>query len=159
MDGMYALRESVRFGKTMPDAFYFNSGGPRSRSRSERLSATVLGRDDGAIRCPRVVPLALDFGGADPVRTLHAMLAEAGIEGPEALRALLRPRAAPAICRPNDRLSRVRVATARPALVLRKALMLGLCTPWLYDPSRPVLWTRASLERRLELFVGEGFYA
>src|SRR5205085_11648706 len=36
-----------------------NSGGPMSRRRTERLSATVLGRDDGAIRCPRVLRVGL----------------------------------------------------------------------------------------------------
>jgi hypothetical protein len=37
--------------------------------------------------------------------------------------------------------------------------MLGLCTAHLYDPGRPVLWTRASLKRVLELFEPGGFYA
>ena len=32
-----------------------NSGGPMSRSRRERLTATVLGQDEGAVRCPRVL--------------------------------------------------------------------------------------------------------
>ena len=40
-----------------------------------------------------------------------------------------------------------------------KALLLGLCTAWQYDPSRPVLWTRASLTRRVELYEPAGFYA
>ena len=42
---------------------------------------------------------------------------------------------------------------------LYQALVLGLCTPWRYDPGRPVLWTRASLTRQLELFDGRRFYA
>ena len=46
--------------------------------------------------------------------------------------------------------------TANDALF--QALMLGLCTAWCYDPRRPVLWTRASLTRHLELFDGRGFY-
>jgi len=29
----------------------------------------------------------------------------------------------------------------------------------LFDPSRPVLWTQASLTRRLELFDMVGFYS
>jgi hypothetical protein len=43
--------------------------------------------------------------------------------------------------------------------VLWHALVLGLCTANLYDPERPVLWTQASLTRRLELFDPAGFYA
>jgi hypothetical protein len=136
-----------------------NSGGPRSRSRVERIKGSLLGQDDGSIRCPRTLHLALDFGGADPVATVFDLLEQQGIANPEDLRLLFPPPAISAICRANPELRRIKVATASPELVLKKALMLGLCTPWLYDPARPVLWTRASLERRLELFDGEGFYA
>jgi hypothetical protein len=38
-------------------------------------------------------------------------------------------------------------------------LLLGLCTPFQYDPARPVLWTRASLLRRVELYQPAEFYA
>jgi hypothetical protein len=136
-----------------------NSGGPRSRSRQEWLSATVLGRQTGTIRCPCSTVLALDFEGADPLATVNDLLDKAGFAGPEELRTYFQPPEMPAICRPNKDLSGIRVAAANPGQVLQTALLLGLCTPWLYDPSRPVLWTRASLERRLELFDGEGFYA
>ena len=43
--------------------------------------------------------------------------------------------------------------------VLEQALLLGLCTAYQYDPARPVLWTRASLTRRVELYEPAGFYA
>jgi hypothetical protein len=42
---------------------------------------------------------------------------------------------------------------------MRLGILLGLCTPWLYDPRRPVLWTVGSLTRRLELLQAQGFYA
>ena len=51
------------------------------------------------------------------------------------------------------------VETMEPDDALFQAMVLGLCTPWRYDPGRPVLWTRTSLTRRLELFGGQGFYA
>ena len=52
------------------------------------------------------------------------------------------------------------VATfAREDAVLREALLLGLCTAWQYDPARPVIWTRASLTRHVELHDPAGFYA
>jgi hypothetical protein len=38
-------------------------------------------------------------------------------------------------------------------------LILGLSTPYLFDPARPVLLTRASLTRCLEIFDAEGYYA
>jgi hypothetical protein len=43
--------------------------------------------------------------------------------------------------------------------VLRQAFLLGLCTSVRFDPARPVLWTQASLTRRLELFDVTEFYA
>ena len=43
--------------------------------------------------------------------------------------------------------------------ILQQALLLGLCTAFHYDPARPVLWTRASLTRRVELYEPAGFYA
>src|SRR4051794_8159128 len=55
-----------------------NSGGPMSRTRIECLSATVLGRDDGAIRCPRVLRVGLDFGGRNPLTWVRDLLASCG---------------------------------------------------------------------------------
>jgi hypothetical protein len=43
--------------------------------------------------------------------------------------------------------------------VLEQALLLGLCTAFQYDPARPVLWTRASLTRCVEMHDAAGFYA
>ena len=63
------------------------------------------------------------------------------------------------LCRTDLVPQRVPVDTLSPADALYQALILGLSTPWLYDPARPVLWTRASLTRQLELFDGRGFYA
>ena len=63
------------------------------------------------------------------------------------------------LCRIDTAPRPVAVASLSPADALYQALVLGLCTPWLYNPARPVLWTRASLTRQLELFDGRGFYA
>ncbi len=136
-----------------------NSGGPRSRTRTERLQSTVLAKRGGVIRCPVTLPLALDFEGADPVATMYALLEQQGINSPEDLRALFQPLPASTLCRVNPGVLPIKVATASPEEVLKTALMLGLCTAWLYDPVRPVLWTRASLARAVELIDGEGFYA
>jgi hypothetical protein len=53
----------------------------------------------------------------------------------------------------------VRVGQGTDEAILSQALLLGLCNAWQYDPSRPVLWTRASLTRRIELYESAGFYA
>ena len=59
---------------------------------------------------------------------------------------------------PNARWG-VRVGHATDESILEQALLLGLCTAFQYDPARPVLWTRASLTRRVELYEPRGFYA
>jgi hypothetical protein len=136
-----------------------NSGGPMSRHRTERLTASLFGKGDGIIRCPRVTRLALNFGGSDPLRVMHTLLLEHGLGHAEQLREMFNPSEGRCICQVDSRPRRLRVADADPKKVLRQALLLGLCTTCLYDPERPVLWTRSSLSRCLELYDGGGFYA
>ena len=136
-----------------------NSGGPCSRRRTERLVATVLGRDDGAIRCPRVLRVGLDFGGRDPLTWAQDLLTACGFADEHEARAAIVVPLEPCLCRTDrwPRLTPVEALDQDDALY--QALVLGLCTPWRYDPDRPVLWTRTSLTRQLELFDGGGFYA
>ena len=135
-----------------------NSGGPMSRTRVERLSATVLGVDDGAVRCPRVLRIGLDFGRREPLACARELLKRCGFADEcEARDALALPVGA-CICRPDPHPRPAKVRSLEPIDALYQVLVLGLCTPWCYDPRRPVLWTRASLTRQLELFDGRGFY-
>jgi len=46
----------------------------------------------------------------------------------------------------------VQVSRGSHDAVLEQALLLGLCTAYQYDPPVPLLWTRASLTRRVELY-------
>jgi hypothetical protein len=136
-----------------------NTGGPASRRRTERLHATVLGSDDGAASCRRVLRIGLDFGGADPLEVAQRLLAACGYADEAEARAAIDVPAEPCICRVDLTTPPARISRWRPRSTLRQLVMLGLCTAWRYDPSRPVLWTRASLTRRLELFAPAGFYA
>ena len=137
-----------------------NSGGPMSRTRKERIHATLLGNDDGLIRCPRIVRVGIDFPDADPVEVLAEILAGEGYGSPEDLRGELEIPDHALIARPyTERTGVVDVRYDACRDVLWNALVLGLCTALVYDPSRPVLWTQASLTRRLELFDPAGFYA
>lgn len=136
-----------------------NSGGPMSRTREEVIVSSVLGNRDTVIRCPGVIRLALDFEGRPAVATVESLFAEQLYPSVEDLRAVYEPPQKRLICRADLKPSPLKVAAASPDAVLKVALMLGLCTQVLYDPSRPVLWTEASLSRRLELFDPEGFYA
>ena len=136
-----------------------NSGGPMSRRRTARISTTVLGRDDGAIRCPRVLRVGLDFGGRNPLTWAQDLLTTCGFADEHEARAAIVLPLEPCLCRP-DRWARLTpIETLGQDDALYQALVLGLCTPWRYDPGRPLLWTRTSLTRQLELFDGRGFYA
>ena len=142
------------------DAYWrCNSGGPASRTCTQRLQASILGKHDGVTLCWRVTRLALDFGRADPLKVMDALLRKHGLEHAEQLREVFNPSEDRCICRLDPRPQRLLVANADPNEVLRQALLLGLCTTVLYDPERPVLWTRSSLSRCLELYDGGGFYA
>ena len=136
-----------------------NMGGPMSRSRTEKISATVLGRDDGHISCPRIRRVGLDFHGRDPLEAVEKLLADACLSDPEDLRGFVDIPEGPLLCRPDQRPRPLSIDRPRWRRgILRHVLILGLSTPYLYDPSRPVLLTRASLTRYLELFDAEGFY-
>jgi hypothetical protein len=135
-----------------------NSGGPRSRSRILHLQSTVLGSDSGPISCPKVRTVALNFGDEDPVARIWRLLEELGYPSPEAAQEAFLESARVCVCISPDRVSPTTVETTRPEIVLEKALVLGLSTPSLFDPARPVIWTRASLTRRLALYDIRGFY-
>jgi hypothetical protein len=134
-------------------------GGPRSRTRSECIRSTVLGEDDGPIRCPQVLRVAIDFRSQTPMECVRTWLESAGFEDEEEARTVASLPTFPCICRvdPTIKPAVARDLTAVEGLQL--ALVLGLCTPYLYDPQRPVMWTQASLTRRLVLYDGGGFYA
>lgn len=136
-----------------------NSGGPRSRTRTERIRSTVLGDDEGPIHCPPVLRVAIDFGSLDPIECVSRWLRKSGFADAKEARTAFDLPPCPCICHadPAPRPERAKSLAAFDGL--RLAVLLGLCTPWLYDPDRPVLWTRASLTRRLVLYDGGGFYA
>lgn len=137
-----------------------NSGGPQSRRRTEHVVASVL-RDQGSrIRFPQVIRAGLHFRNKDPLQAVLESLARIGLDDAERLRDRFEVPATPLLVRtvPGARWG-VYVELATDESVLQQALLLGLCTAWQYDPSRPVLWTRASLTRCVELYEPAGFYA
>jgi hypothetical protein len=136
-----------------------NSGGPMSRSRTERLRSTLLGNDTGGVRCPRVLRVGLDFGARDPLACARQLLEACGFTDERDARVALSLPVEPCICRPDPAPTPAALGSLPVHEALFQALVLGLCTAWCYDPRRPVLWTRTSLTRQLELFDGRGFYA
>jgi hypothetical protein len=143
------------------EEYLANTGGPASRRRTERVLATLL-RDetDSPLRLPRTLRAGLRFGAEDPLAAVLSALARAGLDDPERLRASYALPPAPLLCRvvPNASWA-ADAATTPDAVLLEQALLLGLCTAFQYDPARPVIWTRASLTRCVELHEPAGFYA
>jgi len=132
---------------------------PRPRVRTERLRASVLGSSGGCINSPPVRRLGLCFGDQDPLQLAWGVLKAQGFSDPESLRHACVLPAQALICRADAANPPLQAASLAASDLLEHLLWLGLCTDWMLDPSRPVLWTRASLTRRLEVFTGEGFYA
>lgn len=136
-----------------------------SRTRTEHLHSTVLGQR-GGMRCPKRRYVGLEFlKSHDPVERMETVLERLGYRSVGQARETLIDRlpaevhvAMPSALRPT---LAVGVSTSRTVLtdLLVEALVLGLCSANLYDPGRPVLWTRTSLTRRLDLFTLGGFYA
>ncbi len=147
---------ALRFGT---GEYFCNSGGPHSRTRQERIRSTVLGDDDGPIRCPKVLRVGINFGASPPLATARRWLEEAGFADEEEARAALSLPPMPCLCMPDSAPEPPAAAKLTPLEGLSLAIVLGLATPQFYDPRRPVLWTQASLTRRLLLFDGGGFYA
>ena len=139
--------------------YELNSGGPCSRTRTERIHSTVLGDDDGPIRCPRVLRVGIDFGRRKPLTCVRDWLKAVGFADEEEARGVLSLPPGPRICAIDPAPQPAPAAQLTALDGLRLTLVLGLCTPCLYDPHRPVLWTQASLARQLVLYDGGGFYA
>jgi hypothetical protein len=148
----------VPFGQEEKIPHWCNTGSPRSRSRTERIQSTILGRDAGFVRCPSVIRVGLSFVSADPLEVVEKLMGAAGITEPEMLRARYPSPAEPCICRAERGSHLLPVETSPRDEVLAQVLILALSTPCLYDPGRPLLITRTSLTRRLELFDARGYY-
>ena len=141
------------------ETFECNSGSPRGRSRTLALQSTILGDGVDHISCPRVRSVALDFGEVDPVAYVRDRLLGLGYGSPaSALRSLL-PILQGCVCCVSNEIEPAPVDSLEPEVLLEQALVLGLSTKSHFDPFRPVIWTRASLTRRLNLYEIEGFYA
>ena len=155
----FVSSEALLASRLVEPTLECNMGGPMSRSKSLTLHSTILGDGVDHVLCPRVRSVALDFGEADPVPYVWGLLGGLGYASPEAARGSLLPILQRCVCCVSNEIAPDRVASLEPEIVLEQALVLGLSTRSLFDPSRPVIWTRASLTRRLNLYEVEGFYA
>jgi hypothetical protein len=139
----------------------FNSGGPMSRRRAERLQSSLL-RPGRSLYCPARHYAGLGFPeDADPAEMVEEVMLLCGFRSAGEARLALAPTLPGRLMAtlPSEREPDCRLGRDEPDAILRHALILGLSTAQVYDPSRPVIWTRASLTRRLELVDLEAFYA
>ncbi len=138
--------------------YLFNMGGPMSRTRTEKIHESILANPHKPIKCPLVISLGLDFKKKPPVSTIEALLKAEGFSSPEELRAEYLTLNKTYVCHLSLSRARLPVATSPPKLVLKQAVILGLCTATFFNPGRPILWTSASLTRCLDLYNMEDFY-
>ena len=141
-----------------PEGYECNAGGPMSRQRNLKLKSSVLGKGQDGLRCPHVLGAALDFGPSDPVRVVEGLVKKCGFRDTEEAAFVLMPRIGPCICQESEEVEELEVRLAPPEAVLRTALILGHATRFFFDPGRPLVWTRSSLQRRLRLFSPSRFY-
>ena len=127
------------------------------RTRVEHIYSSLLDKNHGEIRCPRIIRLGFYLPGDDLLDYLNDLIVAEGYSSSEDLRDDITIPEKRYICRPTKERAPCSLNAPRTE-VLRHALMLGLCTSQLYDPSRPVIWTRNSLTRVVDLFDPEGFY-
>ncbi|MDA0339635.1 MAG: hypothetical protein O2910_07325 [Proteobacteria bacterium] len=139
--------------------FYANIGAPMGKQNTQHILSSLLGDTGGLVRCPTVVQVGIQFLRSAPILSVEGLLSEVGCRSPQELRDILdipnsrlMARPAPETFRPCN------AASDMPEIVLRHALILGLSSAQLFDPSRPIIWTEASLTRRLELYSPLGFY-
>lgn len=137
-----------------------NVGAPMSRRHREHLTSSLLGPRDRFVKIPLILRVGIWFGvGVSPRRFMEDLLSEAGHDSPENLRDLFNHPPRRLMARPApDHFSPKDVRLEKPEVILREALILGLATGSIYDPLRPVIWTEASLSRRLELYDPGSFY-
>ena len=139
---------------------YANSGAFMSRTRRERVRSSLLGKDDGHVLCTRRIRLGLWFEATDPVAYVESLMARAGLRDVDELRQAFPLPDTPLICCAQlDPVEQLNAFESEPLDVLEQALWLGLCTGHVFDPARPVIWTHASLRRKLDLFEPGGYYA
>jgi hypothetical protein len=149
---------STGFRKEIQKGYLFNMGGPQSRARNEKIYSSVLGNSTSSVRCPLMIGLGLDFGNNNPIQWMEHILQEEKVNCPEELRSKYPPISTMCVCHISLHPAPLKVESAQNSQVLNQALLLGLCTASFYDPSRPVIWTNASLTRCLDLFNVMEFY-
>ena len=73
-----------------------------SRGRSARINITLLGNDEAAVRCPRVLRVGLDFGDCSPLVYVRELLEACGFSDEQEARHALALPQEPCVCPGRD---------------------------------------------------------
>jgi len=145
-----------------PRKRWCNFGAPRNRTRTSRIQTTLFGDTEKKISWQWHERVGLIFEeGHSPLEYIENLLTESGFRSPDELRRAFEIPSNFLACRMlrNKETGFVKANSAPAEVVLRQALILGYCGPDFYDPTRPVIWTRSRLVRKLELYETGDFYA
>ena len=150
------LRDLPVFG------WLFNSGGPMSRERTERICSTLLDNIRSGLQWPLRDLVVLKFPKkVAPVEYVEDLLEKAGFATPgEALQHRTDLPVSMHYCHAR-KLTEEEKRQKSPQTddeFLRAALILGLCGPNFYSPDRTIIWTDARLTRAVGLYQPSGFY-
>lgn len=128
-----------------------------------RIASNIFENKDEIVLMKPVLSVGLNFAkGLNPFDTINEIMHKNGFKDPEELKTKFSYPKKRFIC-----LSLDIQEFQNPILVdkdsdneeiLQAALILGLSSLYYYDPSRPVIWTKASLQRGITLYDPAEFY-
>ena len=160
---MYQTSQCIRAVDSMPAGIETNMFHRPPTFKNCNIRVSVFGNETMKIRWPRTERVGLVFDGRrSPINLIEDLLEQSGFRSPEELRPVFAIPPRPLTCRllePAATEGLVDTRTGAPEEILRQALILGLCGPDIYDPDRPVIWTRSRLTRKADLFEVGDFYA
>ena len=157
---------------------WFNSGAGQRPLRRENICTTILGNPASNLHWREELQVELPWREGPPlVERAWACLAASGAEThAEALRNCPELPDIPLHCdvtrllqqpppalgvnadSPAKKDGQLRWFEIPDTEFLRRALILGCCNDYFYDPAKPVIWTEKRLARRVRLFQTGGFY-
>ncbi len=145
---------------------FFNSGGPRSRTRREIIRSSILGDPSASIFFPKTKRYGLIFpDNADPLKDMGEILKKKGFSDADQAKGVYDLPAGILFCRTVKEPEQVEnesfldVLTASADEILKTAVILCLCNKYFYDSGHSVIWTANRLQRKLTLYRVGDFYA
>lgn len=145
---------------------FFNTGGPKSRTRRETIRSTILGNPSSRISWPRKMTVGITFPDkADPVEIINDIMGKRGMADPDMAKERYPLPSGILYCNTIKESGKEEKALFPDVLtvdadeILKSALILCLCNKHFYDPGRSAIWTSNRLQRKVCLYRVGDFYA